>query len=261
MADKLTPLLLAGLSRAAAAGLPLHGTRTVAGLFPTSATGKQAAQKCCADGFLAVVPEEAPEPSAGGTVTVVRKKAAVLYTITDAGLDFLLKHVSPRPVLEEFLAVLRSREGELAGLCDLTRRSLTATEGLRLSMEKVLDHDAETATAPGGKLKAMLAGFLGETSCNGAPANSAALESCLLTELGRWQQSGACEDYPLPNLYRHAAEHTPGLTIGAFHDALRRLHETDKIYLHPWSGPLYELPEPPCALLVGHEIAYYASLK
>ena len=26
-----------------------------------------------------------------------------------------------------------------------------------------------------------------------------------------------------------------------------------------WTGPLYAIPEPPLALLVGHEIAYYAS--
>ena len=53
----------------------------------------------------------------------------------------------------------------------------------------------------------------------------------------------------------------PAPTIGHFHDSLRRLHEQEKIYLHPWTGPLYEIPEPPYALLVGHEIAYYASIR
>ena len=53
----------------------------------------------------------------------------------------------------------------------------------------------------------------------------------------------------------------PSLTIGQFHDSLRRLHEMEKIYLHPWTGPLYEIPEPACALLVGHEVAYYASVR
>jgi hypothetical protein len=53
----------------------------------------------------------------------------------------------------------------------------------------------------------------------------------------------------------------PRLTMGAFHDALRQLHEGRLVYLHPWTGALYELPEPAAALLVGHEVAYYVSLR
>ena len=49
------------------------------------------------------------------------------------------------------------------------------------------------------------------------------------------------------------------MTVGRFHDALRQLYEMNRVYLHPWTGPLYEIPEPLYALLAGHEIAYYAS--
>ncbi len=79
--------------------------------------------------------------------------------------------------------------------------------------------------------------------------------------LVEWQASGASEDFPLPELYRRAQPTAPGLSLGGFHDALRRLHEAGRIYLHPWTGPLHALPEPSFALLVGHEIAYYASLR
>ena len=64
-------------------------------------------------------------------------------------------------------------------------------------------------------------------------------------------------DCPLPHLYRTLSEQT----IGQFHDALRQLHSQQRIYLHPWTGPLCELPEPALALLVGHEVAYYASAR
>ena len=63
----------------------------------------------------------------------------------------------------------------------------------------------------------------------------------------------------MPELYRQARQSSPRLSIGHFHDGLRQLHEREQIYLHPWSGPLYEIPEPQYALLVGHEIAYYTS--
>ena len=73
--------------------------------------------------------------------------------------------------------------------------------------------------------------------------------------LEQWSANNTAEDCPLPQLYRQLK----GVTIGQFHDVLRRLHAEQRIYLHPWTGPMSELPEPPLALMVGHEIAYYAS--
>src|SRR5207248_1963500 len=83
----------------------------------------------------------------------------------------------------------------------------------------------------------------------------------VLARLGGWQGAGACEDCPLPELYRRVSADDPALTVGRFHDALRQLHEAGQVYLHPWTGPLYDIPEPPYALLVGHEVAYYASVR
>ncbi len=83
--------------------------------------------------------------------------------------------------------------------------------------------------------------------------------AAIVAFLFEWRSSPSSSDCPLPELYRHAVQATPGLTIGRFHDGIRSLHDQQKIYLHPWTGPLYELPEPPYALLIGHEIAYYVS--
>jgi hypothetical protein len=79
--------------------------------------------------------------------------------------------------------------------------------------------------------------------------------------LAAWHEAGALSDCPLPELFRRLRFDSPRLTIGQFHDRLRRMHLDEQIYLHPWTGPLYALPEPAYALLVGHEIAYYASLR
>jgi hypothetical protein len=86
-------------------------------------------------------------------------------------------------------------------------------------------------------------------------------EQRVIDELQMWRDRETLGDCPLPALFRGVKAHSPRLTIGQFHDALRSLHEARTIYLHPWTGPLYELPEPSLALLAGHEIAYYASLR
>jgi hypothetical protein len=273
VADKSSQLILTALSRAAAAsaGVPLHGSKTVPGLFPANAAGKQAAQRCQEEGYLCLVPIEDTSAAngTGGTATLVKKKASghPLCTITDKGLTYLLSQVSPRQVLEDFVRAVEAREQQANALLTLARQMQQSIESLKINVEKVLQHTYRpdgSADRGVGNLKALFAGFLQEA----APAPTAdtntsiaALHEALLAELTCWHNAGATEDCPLPHLYRHLPARTPAYSIGQFHDALRQLHDPGKIYLHPWTGPLYDIPEPPYALLIGHEIAYYASIR
>jgi hypothetical protein len=272
VADKSNQLVLMALSRAAAAAeaVPLHSSKTQTGLFPNNAAGKQAAQRCQEDGYLCLVSPSEPAPvngDGGGAITLVKKKTAniPLCTITEKGLTYLLSQVSPRQVLEDFVRALEARRCQADELLSLARQMQQGIEAMKTNVDKVFQQTCklEGPSGPGapGNLKALLAGFLNDgelprSSCS-ASTSDAALHDTLLAELTRWQQSGATEDCPLPHLYRQ----TSARSIGQFHDALRQLHELRKVYLHPWTGPLYDIPEPPYALLIGHEIAYYASIR
>jgi hypothetical protein len=88
-----------------------------------------------------------------------------------------------------------------------------------------------------------------------------AVEAAVLAGLTEWSNTGTSEDCPLSWLYRNLGTGLPSISIGSFHDALRSLRDAGKVYLHPWTGPLYELSEPSFALLVGHEVAFYASCR
>lgn len=266
MGDKSTQLILAALSRAAACpgGVPLHGGKNVPGLFPTNAAGKQAAQRCQDEGYLSpVVPQDAPlDGVAGGTATLVKKKTAghPLCVLTEKGMQYLLARVSPRPVLEDFVRALEARQKQADELLGLARQMRESIEALKINADKVLQHACRAEAAPERSgLKTLFADFLKESDT--APAAEAQAPTgshdALLAELERWQSAGASEDCPLPHLFRQL----PAQSIGQFHDALRQLHDQGRIYLHPWTGPLYDIPEPPYALLIGHEIAYYASIR
>jgi hypothetical protein len=99
----------------------------------------------------------------------------------------------------------------------------------------------------------------GTTALIDAPAQTE-LAPIILARLADW--SGAAgEDCPLPELYRSLSLLDLPPSIGEFHDCLRKLHADGTLYLHPWTGPLYALPEPAYALLAGHNIAYYASVR
>lgn len=244
MADKSTQLILDALRRAAAEpdGAPLHGTRSAPGLFPANAAAKAAAQRCRDDGLVRLIGTE----TRGKTIHEI-------YAITEKGLAYLLREVNPRHVLEDFVRALDARQAQLGQMAESLERAQASIAALKAAAEQVLRQLASTAATP-----PPAAHYGNGAVANGSPA------SCtgdVLDRLRQWHASGASEDCSLPELYRHARAKDARLTIGQFHDALRRLHQEQKVYLHPWTGPLYELPEPPLALLIGHEIVYYASLR
>jgi hypothetical protein len=237
VADKPTQLILDALGRAMAepAGLPLHAAKSAPGLFAATTPARQAAQRSKDEGYLKVVRTE----TRGKTVHEV-------CALTEKGLAYLLEQVSPRVALEELVRSLQARATQVGELIAAARQAQATFDALQSVAERVL----EQVGRPGG------------TAVRGPAANgSETWKAGLLSYLAQWQTARPSEDCPIPELYRQALKAGPGLTIGHFHDGLRQLRDAEQIYLHPWTGPLYEIPEPAFALLVGHEVAYYASLR
>src|SRR5207247_1861187 len=112
LADKLTPLILDALGRAALAphGTPLVGTRSVPGLFPATNPGRQAAKRACDDGLLAKVLSDPP---------VGRRE---LVAATEKGLQFLIEQSNPKQVLEDLVRAVEARHEQVAGLIDTARQ-------------------------------------------------------------------------------------------------------------------------------------------
>jgi hypothetical protein len=238
MADKSSQLLNEALHRAAAEpqGVPLIAGKSRAGLFASNAIGKQAAEKAREAGLLRVLRTEARG-----------KQTCEICGITEKGLAHLLAQVGTRPVLEDFVRALEARRQETGALLDAAKNIQANLESLKGTVERVLRQSGKAADKPVGAA----------VSANG----SSTWKPFVLSYLGQWRSGSALEDCPIPELYRKALQSKADLTVGQFHDGLRSLHEQEQIYLHPWTGPLYEIPEPAYALLVGHEIAYYVSLR
>jgi hypothetical protein len=241
MADKTTQLILDALGRAALHpdGAPLHGNKTAPGLFPATAAGRQAAQRCKDEGLLRVVGSQ----TRGKTVQET-------CTPTEKGLAHLVSQSSPKHVLEDFVRALEGRQTQLHELSAATRQTHLGLEALRLVAQRVLEQ-LHSQTALSTPRSAVVA----------AQAASNSWYEAALHQLTRWQAAGASEDCPLPALFRQVEQTCAGLSVGQFHDGMRHLHEKGQIYLHPWTGPLYDMPEPTYALLIGHEVLYYASLR
>jgi hypothetical protein len=236
LADKSQSLILNALIRAAAEpdGLPLLGGKT--SLFAATLAGKQAAQHSKDEGLLRVVNTQEKG-----------KRLQEVCVLTDKGLSVVMEQSNPRRLLEAFVNGLAASERQINLLLESARASQDHLQSLKARGETVLQQLQHPAQP-----QPLTAERNGKHDVDASAA--------LLTYLARRHEMGSLDDCPLPELHRHAQTGHPGMTLGQFHDLLRRLHENRAIYLHPWTGPLYELPEPAFALLVGHEIAYYASL-
>ena len=247
MADKSTRLLIDALTRAAAdpAGLALYASKSERGLFPATTPGRTAADRAKADGLLLVVPSDANGRS-----------AREMCMLTDAGLRYLTQTASPRQVLEDFVRVLEDRQTQASELAESVRLMADGLQAIRTAVEQVLPRLTEHPVINGAPMNGVLA--------PSRPKVTAATDDLIAdvkARLAEWHAAaGSAHDCPLPDLYRKL-ESANMVSVGSFHDALRQLHDDHQIYLHPWTGPLYALPEPAFALMVGHEVAYYASIR
>jgi hypothetical protein len=231
LADKSTRLIHDALARAAAEpeGYPLLAGKSESGLFPSTALARAAAERAKANGLLEVVRAE-----------VRGKLTREICMITEKGRDYLTRRADPREVLEDFVRVLESRQTDMRDLSNAACQMRQSLQGIQAVVTELLPR---------------------LTQSNGHPAPADSLTADLKARLAEWHASaGASEDCPLPELYRRL-EASVAPTIGQFHDCLRQLHDEQMIYLHPWTGPLYAMPDPAFALLIGHEVAYYASIR
>ena len=260
MADKLTPLILDALTLAATepAGVPLYAGKAEAGLFPAATAGKTAARKALDDGLIRVVRHDGSPPRE-------------LLAATDKGLRLLTEAVSPKKVLEDFVRILEARAGDVTRLVAQTQRLADSLAGVKAAVELLAPrfaapaHDLEPDARPlrnGSTMSAVTSRLNGSVAVAEPAAALDDLGGAILARLSDWSSSAAVgQDCPLPELFRSLSLRAVPPSLGTFHDCIRRLHTDHRVYLHPWTGPLYALPEPTTALLVGHNIAYYASLR
>ncbi len=250
MADKTLQLALEGLARAVAepAGRPLHGNKNQPGLFATTGVARQAAQHCKDAGYLQVLRTETKG-----------KTTAELCAITEKGIAYLVEQVSPKSVLEQFVRAVEARGQQVGELLNAVHKCRQTFDALQTQVAKVLAHVQPSAT-PGYAASVITSNGTRAVELPAATAVSS-WKAEAVSHLAQWRDHRPNEDCPLPELYRQIIRSAAHLSVGQFHDGLRQLHDEGRIYLHPWTGPLYEVPEPAYAMLIGHAVSYYASLK
>lgn len=206
----------------------LFNKKGVQGLFPLSASGKLAAKYCFENRLLKVV-EQSTKPF------------TEMVKITRLGIRSVLEGIKINKLLENAASLIES-----SGDKNVNNHGSDDVVFYQ-SMEKAAGLIALKFGAP-----LELGASLSEDFSS--PAKH------IFILLKEWSDTGRAGDCQLYYLYQQLLCRCPEITPGTFHDALRDLRQKKLIELHPWTGPLYEIPKPELAMMAGHEIACYASL-
>jgi hypothetical protein len=245
--DRITGALIEALRRALADGGEhrLYRAGKLDGLFASrGGAPAAAAARALADGLLAVARTE------------VKGKAAIEWArVTPAGVEFLHRHESPLHALRELRDALRADQSALPLWLEQMRAGLRALEE-RLTADAA--RWSQQFDALSRRVEAALR-RLEEDNPLLPPEIAAACPWSVdaVNYLDRRKSGGAAGDCPLPELFAAVAGQHDGLTVGAFHDGLRRLHDRRVLRLRPAAGA-EALHQPELALFDGAAILYYA---
>jgi hypothetical protein len=240
VADAIDSLIEHALARASAEpdGLPLLAAKQSPGFFPNTAPGKTAARRACDAGWFALGPD------------------GKIATVTPLGVEHLLTLANPKPILDDFVRVLEARASQVQHLIESATSMANQIAALKSIVESILPKVTATRTVA-NRVFPTVEHYSSEAGPAVITRARITIGEAIVGQLKSFAATVG-EDCPLPILFRDLTVPT---SVGVFHDSLRMLHSEGRIFLHPWTGPLYQLPEPGLSLLVGHEVAYYASLK
>jgi hypothetical protein len=246
------PLALEALSRLLGEPAPkaLHGSKSIPGIFPGASAAEKSAAKLCLDrGWLL------PTGDAVGK----GKSRKELYRLAPAGLQAVLAQSDPTGLLRSLADNVARLEGQTAelqsGIADALRpigafatalSELKGAIGQALTKVKPVDLDqyrSVFATPPP-------TGTRDQFSWGDEVVRMAAEQ----------KQRNAFQRLTLPQVFERLRARYPELTLGQFHDGLRRLQDERRIRLGPYTQALATLDDPRNALFLDREVKYYVEL-
>jgi hypothetical protein len=246
--DRVADILLAAMKQALTgpAQQRLYKSGKLEGLFPGSGgAAGEAAARALREGLLEIARTE------------TRGKTVIEWVRpTPAGVDFVAAQESPARALDELRAALRLGQRGIPGWLAEVRTSLGA-------LEERLAADArqwqERLDALARRVEETLRRI--EQAVPPLPADvlqAHPWSADALNYLDRRRGSGAAGDCPLPELFAALRRQHAELSVGAFHEGLKRLQERHALRLLPVTGN-GALPQPEYALFDGDAVFYYAA--
>jgi hypothetical protein len=224
----------------------LYRSGKLDGLFPSKAgPSAEAAARALRAGLLE------------GARTETKGKTVIEWVrLTARGVDFVHEQESPVHALHELRDLLRADHRAVPMWLDDMRAGLAAfDQRLALDAQKWLQRLDALARRVDTALKRL------EDERPLLPRELVSAQPWVVDAvnyLDRRRSGGAPAECPFPELFTALARQHQDLSIGVFHDGLKRLSERRVVRLMP-ATDFAALPQPEFALLRDGEVLYYAA--
>jgi hypothetical protein len=253
----------------------LHGSRGAPGIFAGASVGEKAAARLCLDNHWL-------EPT--GEFAGKGKSRKELYRITAAGLQAVLERSDSSKllrVLTDNLKMLATATNEISpalreSLLTFGRQLDALKADIQKSVAEAL-RPVEEVQASLQALQANIAGVLEKIkpidldeltrklagsrhTPEAASADSQDWEQEVVRLVTEQRQRNPFQRLTLPQLFERVRARKAGLTLGQFHDGLRRLQDEKRIRLSPYTQALATLDDPRNALFLDREVKFYVEL-
>lgn len=259
-------LALAALSQMLGDPSPrlLHGAKGQVGVFASASAAEKSAAKLCLDHGWLVKTGELPGKG---------KAKKELFCLSAVGIQAVLAQSDPKPLLESLRAGLERIEAQSGNIVGEVRGNLVAAlDAMNTTILGALEPLA--ALRDLAQIKQNLSQVLErvqpvdvEQLLNRAPipvAPAASADERWLEAVPRMaaeqRQKNPFQRLTLPQIFERLKEERPDLSLGQFHDGLRRLHQQNRIRLGPYTQALATLDDPRNALYLDREVKYYVEL-
>jgi hypothetical protein len=248
MTDRVTEVLIAALKQALAdpsAEWRLYKSGKLDGLFPgRGGFGGDAAVRAITQGLFEV------------TRTEAKGKTVIEWVrLTPHGIEFLNECESPARALHSLRDALRANQQAVPlWLADMRATLRALDDRLATDAQKWQQRLDAMARRVEDTLRRLDSAAPPPEITRAFPWATDAL-----AYLDKRRGGGANGDCPLPELFGALARSHTGLSVGAFHEGLRRLRERRALRLIP-ARASSDLSQPEFALLDGGAVLYYAAL-
>lgn len=218
-------------------------------------------------GYLETVADPKPPKKAP-------KTPATFVQITGKGREWLLDSMTPKAALEslretvahqleaiqatppefhEIATKIEHLQNELHALADRRKGEVEKLTHTVTEIKTVVDR----ATEETKKLFAVAPAVETPTPAAATEVHSTQpLEDAIVKFVGEWwaDKSRACG---IDEIKNHLDHHGHQVTIGALHDALRKLHHSETLRLGSWDKTLSEIPVGELAIFISNKVMYY----
>jgi hypothetical protein len=244
------PLAVEALTRALLDPSPkvLLGSKAAPGFFQSSSASTRAAAKLCEDrGWVSGTGEWA------GSGKSKKQK----YRLTPAGVRAILEHGETLTVVRSLAGALQEQVDQYRSMRDrlglLADQIQPLTEVVNRLLDKVQPPDVEAILQKLDRPLTPPPAPVRET----APAVAGWLDEVvgLVAEQARRDR---LQPLTLPQIFSAIRKRSPEITLGQFHDGLRKLHDQRRVRLTPYTRALATLGDPRNAVFLNGEVMYYA---